>query len=96
MQSLSVLSFLVGSLLVLCDEIVLLDDVIARRLFKALLPRIKVLLVKIAGFPALKIESPVMRREEKCLDNQCSLMHVHASFWFWFFCRANTTQENCE
>jgi hypothetical protein len=64
MQSLNVLSFFVGSLFVLCDEIVLLDDVIARRLlFKALLPRINVLFVNIAGFPALKIESP--KKNEK-------------------------------
>lgn len=57
-ESFIVLSFLVGSLIVLWDEIVLLDDVIARRLFKALLPRINVLLVRIAGLPAEKIESP--------------------------------------
>lgn len=37
----------------------LLEDVIGRRLFKALLPRIRVLLVRIAGFPAVNIESPV-------------------------------------
>lgn len=42
----------------LCDEIVLLEDVIGRRLFKALLPRISVLLARMAGFPAVNIESP--------------------------------------
>lgn len=62
-----VLSLRVGSLSVLCDEIVLLDDVIARRLFKALLPRINVLLVRMAGLPAVKIESPAEgeKRREK-------------------------------
>lgn len=60
-----VLSLRVGSLSVLCDEIVLLDDVIARRLFKALLPRINVLLVRIAGLPAVKIESPAEGERRK-------------------------------
>lgn len=46
----------------LCDEIVLLDDVIGRRLFKALLPRISVLLARMAGFPAVKIESPASKK----------------------------------
>lgn len=36
----------------------LLDDVIGRRLFKALLPRISVLFDRIAGLPAVNIESP--------------------------------------
>lgn len=63
MLSLSVLSFrsLSFGLLVslLCDEIVLLEDVIGRRLlFKALLPRMRVLLARIAGLPAVNIESP--------------------------------------
>lgn len=79
----NVLSFLVGSLFcVLCDEIVLLDDVIARRLFKALLPRINVLFVRIAGFPALKIESPVNEGKKKknlvIINVQYSIMHAHA------------------
>lgn len=42
----------------LCDDIVLLEDVIGRRLFKALLPRINVLFAKMAGLPDVKIESP--------------------------------------
>jgi hypothetical protein len=63
MLSLSVLSFRsfsFGRLVsLLCDEIVLLEDVIGRRLlFKALLPRMRVLLARIAGLPAVKIESP--------------------------------------
>lgn len=64
MLSFSVLSFRSlsvrpVSLFVLCDDIVLLEDVIGRRLFKALLPRISVLFVRIAGLPAVNIESPV-------------------------------------
>jgi len=65
--SFSVLSLLlvlpptrIVSLFVLCDDIVLLEDVIGRRLFKALLPRISVLFVNIAGLPAVNIESPVV------------------------------------
>ena len=59
-RSLSLLHPRTFSLFVLCDDIVLLEDVIGRRLlFKALLPRISVLFVKIAGLPAVKIESPV-------------------------------------
>lgn len=65
MLSFSVLSFRSlsarpVSLFVLCDDMVLLEDVIGRRLFKALLPRISVLLLaRIAGLPAVNIESPV-------------------------------------
>jgi hypothetical protein len=44
---------------------VLLDDVIGRRLFKALLPRISVLFDRIAGLPAVNIESPEKWMEEK-------------------------------
>lgn len=48
------------SLFVLTDDIVLLDDVICRRLLKAFPPRISVLLLdNIAGLPAVNIESPV-------------------------------------
>lgn len=71
MPSLSVLSLRslsrVVSLFVLCDEIVLLEDVIGRRwlLFKALLPRIRVLFVNIAGLPAVNIESPVEHWKER-------------------------------
>lgn len=54
------------SLFVLCDEIVLLEDVIGRRLlFKALLPRISVLFARIAGLPAVNIESPVREERKK-------------------------------
>lgn len=58
------------SLFVLCDDIVLLEDVIGRRLllFKALLPRISVLLARMAGLPAVKIESPVDGFLGKALD----------------------------
>lgn len=52
------------SLFVLCDDIVLLEDVIGRRLFKALLPRISVLFVRIAGLPAVNIESPVGKEKK--------------------------------
>lgn len=49
------------SLFVLTDDIVLLDDVICRRLLKAFPPRISVLLLdNIAGLPAVNIESPVL------------------------------------
>lgn len=47
----------------LCDEIVLLEDVNGRRLVKALLPRISVLFERIAGLPAVKIDSPAKREK---------------------------------
>lgn len=70
MQSFNVLSFRSlserpVSLFVPCDDIVLLEDVIGRRLFKALLPRINVLFVRIAGLPAVNIESPVGTKRKK-------------------------------
>lgn len=71
MLSFKVLSFLsLSALLVPKDETVLLDDVIGRRLFKALLPRIKVLFARIAGFPAVKIESPVRVKEKGRKSNK--------------------------
>lgn len=58
MLSFSDLSLRSLSLFVLCDEMVLLEDVNGRRLVKALLPRISVLFDKIAGLPAVRIDSP--------------------------------------